>query len=77
MALRPYVFFCENCNYEFEEYIDWADIAGYKPACNMCRTNKDVYRQFGAEKIMARDNNPRTVGALADKNAKNKGIQLD
>lgn len=74
MATREYEFICDKCQYEFSKYYDWNKIE--KPFCPMCDSD-DTYRNFGAEKVIVDDGCPRTLGALADRNSKAKGIKID
>lgn len=73
--IREYSFLCNKCSYEFSQSYDWNKVK--KPRCPMCKTNKQVYRNFGAENVIIDDNVPKTLGALADKNSKSKGIIID
>lgn len=75
MALREYIFFCEQCAYEFSELVDWNDISGFKPKCSMCKKNKYVVRSYSSERVSG-DTGPKTVGMLADKQAA-KGLKND
>jgi hypothetical protein len=75
MAIREYRYVCEKCSYEFSDFCDWADVANYNPACSMCRSNKNVCRDYGAESVGI-DTGPKTVGMLADLNT-TKGIKDD
>lgn len=76
MAIRSYMFFCESCAFEFEEAVNWNEIIGYKPPCKMCKSNKEVFRNYGSEKVIFDDNQPRTLGELADRNSKRLGIEI-
>lgn len=73
MAIREYRFFCEKCSYEFSDYCDWEQIKNYKPSCTMCKSNKEVYRNYAAETVGINPG-PKTVGMLADLNSQ-KGIR--
>lgn len=77
MATRCYVFFCDSCAFEFEEAVNWNEIVGYKPPCKMCKSNKEVYRNYSSEKVMFDDAQPRTLGELADRNSKKLGIEIN
>lgn len=74
MAIRIYSFNCEHCALEFEEAVDWNKIIGYTPNCKMCGLNDRVYRNYSSEKVMVDDNKPKTLGELADRNSKQRGI---
>lgn len=43
-------------------------------ACPSCRSD-DVWRDFAADQVMVDDGNPRTLGMLAEKNAREQGIR--
>jgi hypothetical protein len=73
--IREYSYFCEKCNFEFTEWYNWNTVAQQKPDCKMCKSNKQVYRNFGADKVIIDDGVPKTLGVLADRNSKNKGIK--
>ena len=79
MAYREYCFYCGKCDISFNKSVDWDEIQDYKSICHKCKSNKDVFRDFGKEGIQVSDllnNNPKTLGALADINSKKQGIQL-
>ena len=68
MAIREYFYFCEKCAYQFSDYCDWDKVAANKPRCAMCKSNKEVFRDFAAENVGG-NAGPKTVGALADLNS--------
>lgn len=76
MAIREYAYQCNDCDYKFTEFLDWNHVDTYKPRCPHCKKN-GVYRDYGAERVSVDDGNPKTVGALADKHAKEMGIQIN
>ena len=73
---RNYAFECYCCSYKFDLTIDSELISNYKSKCPQCNS-KEVFRDYFAEKIMVGSNEPRTVGALADKRSRDKGIQIN
>lgn len=72
--IREYCFSCEKCAYEFSKEYDWDKI--YKPTCPNC-SSVEVYRDYSREKVITDDCVPKTLGALADKNSKMKGIKIN
>lgn len=69
-----YEYNCDNCETPYEEY---ASVSNYKvkKKCPNCKKNT-LYRIYGGGHIGV-EGEPKTLGALADRNAKKYGITED
>lgn len=63
-----YVYICNNCSFQYEEYLSMEEVRYYSSKCPECRS-KRVRRDFQAEGVGGIDLTPKTVGGLADRNA--------
>jgi hypothetical protein len=58
-----------GCSHQFELSSSKDEISKLKPRCPNCKKYKPVGRNYGAEHVGMSMDVPRTIGALADKNA--------
>ena len=74
MGLRQYCFSCDSCSYKFDLSVDSEIIIGFKTKCPHC-SSKKCYRDYFSENVRGNEG-PKTLGMLADLNAKKqrKGI---
>ena len=70
-----YTFMCDpenrGCSHVFSISCLMNEISTKKPKCPGCKKTKSVIRDWSNDNIYVGDSSPKTVGALADRNARN------
>lgn len=72
--MPQYCFECYSedggCGYQFTLLASMNDITTISPDCPKCKKTKPIARNYQAEGVNVNDATPKTLGALADKNAR-------
>ena len=72
--MPTYAFECDierdGCGHCFESQYTMSEIVNASPKCPQCNKQQSVHRNYQMESVMFYDTTPRTVGTLAERNAK-------